>query len=267
MDLALVPIFLWVSDAFLLYRAWVIWIHRRIFILFPTVVFVASVVIGIAWLIQGRNILFDGSGHISAGLGSALVDWIPALSFSLSMDVITTGMIAGRLAYHYKLQRKATAHAHRTSYLPVLVIFIESGALSALSKVVQLVMGFYAFEARFNPIVIPLCTLAANLIILRKALGADVAEMVAKSERLSTIHFQLPSRHAELMTGTIPGGFESHLITVIGGRFDDPDNLPEDSSEAENRLETPSILGDKDYSNTDLQNDDMSEKRRHSFAV
>jgi len=79
--------------------------------------------------------------------------------------------------------------------------------------------------------------------------------------------YWLPSRHAELMTGTIPGGFESHLITVIGGRFDDPDNLPEDSSEAENRLETPSILGDKDYSNTDLQNDDMSEKRRHSFAV
>ena len=68
-------------------------------------------------------------------------------------------------------------------------------------------------------------TLASDLIILRKALGADVTQMVqvTKTERLSTIHFrpqstQLPTS-AVTEAGSIPGGFESHLLEVVGGRI------------------------------------------------
>jgi len=38
-----VPTFLWITDGFLLYRTWVIWFQRRIFILIPALVYLASV--------------------------------------------------------------------------------------------------------------------------------------------------------------------------------------------------------------------------------
>jgi hypothetical protein len=72
------------------------------------------------------------------------------------MDVITTGMIAGRLFYHHSLWRELGG-GHSMSYLPVLVIFIESGVLSTLSKVIQLVIECYSQNPGISPSVIPLC--------------------------------------------------------------------------------------------------------------
>jgi hypothetical protein len=186
-------------------------------------------------------------------------------------------MIAGRLVYHHKLQRKVVG-GHSVSYLPVLVIFIESGVLSTLSKVMQLALAFYGQIAAENPIIIPLCvrnatcrilsiqvlkilqTLASDLIILRKALGADVTQMVATPERLSTIRFQ--SRHAQLPVmaegGSIPGGFESHLIEVVGGH-----NFKGSFSDFQDEETEEKPEGRKE----DQQKDRKDPRRRHSFAV
>lgn len=62
-------------------------------------------------------------------------------------------------------------------------------------------------------------TIATNLIILRKALGADVMGIIQdhQTTELSKPRFGPP----DLSDISIPGGFESHLIRTIGGQVVD----------------------------------------------
>jgi hypothetical protein len=84
----------------------------------------------------------------------AVTRWVPALAFSVGLDTITTGMISGRLIHHHKMQVKL-GYTHARSFLPLVTIFIESAALSLLSKILQLSITSVALES--NPLVIPLC--------------------------------------------------------------------------------------------------------------
>jgi len=213
-----VPLFIWATDAFLLYRAWVIWIHHRKYIAIPCLTLLASIVWGIIWLVQ--DIAVAGLPAASLELFSDLNRLIPTLAFSCGMDVMTTGMIAGRLIYHHRKQQKLTED--RTMlYMPIIAIFIESAGLSVVAKVMQLAIP----ALQGNPIVIPFCTVSTNLIVLRKALGADAGHMMAKGPQdLSALRFR-PRRlrggaqAADTMSdGSIPGVFEAHLIQTIGGR-------------------------------------------------
>jgi hypothetical protein len=88
-------------------------------------------------------------------LETSIIKWVPAILFSFGMDALVTGMIAGRLIYHHRLQRKVLGN-HPTSYIPVIVIFIESAALSTASKLLQLFIALYAGGVAYNPIVVPL---------------------------------------------------------------------------------------------------------------
>jgi hypothetical protein len=101
-------------------------------------------VFGIFWLSSGAG---------EFGIGTTQL--VLTLGVSLGVDVITTGMIAGRLIYYHRLQRRMM-DGQPISYLSVLVIFIESAVLSTVSKVVQLILESRPFEYRNNPIVIPL---------------------------------------------------------------------------------------------------------------
>jgi len=247
----LVPIFLWITDAFLLYRAWIIWIQHRVVIIIPALVFLASIVSGIIWLVQGvRTTLspsgFDSPGSLNLKLALSLSQWIPTLSFSCGLDALTTGMIAGRLICQHRKQKKFT-ESRTTFYMPVVTIFIESAALSLISKILQLAVPSQIFAQ--NPLVIPICTISSNLIVLRKALGADAGEMMNKKpEDLSALRFcprrrgDEPQASETRVDASIPGGFGAHLIQTIGGHtidigpFDDENsrqfssaNVPKDS--------------------------------------
>jgi len=114
------------------------------------------------------------------------------------------------------------------------MIFIESAALSLIAKILQLAIP----SLGSNPIVVPLCTISSNLIVLRKALGADIGDMLAKKpQELSTLRFH-PRRTrdgehqtSEFLDTSIPGGFGAHLIQTIGGRIIDIGPLDADNSE------------------------------------
>jgi len=160
--------------------------------------------------------------------------WIPALGFSCGLDGLTTGMIAGRLIYYHRKQQILSGNSF---YLPVIAIFIESAALSLISKLLQL--GITSPIIYINPIVVPLCvraartvllelryprysqTISSSLIVLRKALGADIGHELAKKAQndLSAPRF----RRGDCLStaGSIPGGLASHLIQTIGGHVID----------------------------------------------
>jgi len=144
--------------------------------------------------------------------------WTLTLGFSCGLDAITTGMIAGRLIYHHRKQRKLT-EGQGTFYLPIVAIFIESAALSLIAKILQLTILALAKD----PIVLPICTISSNLIVLRNVLGADASQVLAKVPRdLSDLRFRRCHCHGGPQSNetgdiSIPGGFGSHLIQTIGG--------------------------------------------------
>jgi len=220
LSLAVLPTFLWISDAFLLYRAWVIWIGHRKYTIAPALILIASFGSGITWLVKDLK-PSQSLPTPQQDLVSAFFQWTPALAFSCALDAVAAAMIAGRLIYYHNKQRKRTA-SRTTFLLPVATIFIESAALSLISKVLQL--SIPSLNATGNPLVVPLCTISSNLIVLRKALGADVSQALSKEpEELSTPRFR--TQHMLPRTSSIPGGFESHLIRSIGGRFADTESL------------------------------------------
>ena len=66
-------------------------------------------------------------------------------------------------------------------------------------------------------------TIAANLIVLRKALGVDVTGMLNGKENpdLSDIQFNIPAtRNSGPVDSRDTGAFESQLIRTIGGEID-----------------------------------------------
>jgi len=83
----------------------------------------------------------------------------------------------------------------------------------------------------FNPIVIPITTFASNLIILRKAVGAEGLSISAH-EPLSTIRFG-NNRNESSTLGSATDGFEGYLATVLGGRVADSSSTFVDSSSAD----------------------------------
>jgi len=149
-------------------------------------------------------------------------------------------MIAGRLIYHHRNQKKLTER-QTTIYKPVVTIFIESAALSLISKVLQLAIPALSD----NPIVVPLCTISSNLIILRKALGADAGEMMAKkSQDLSVLRFRPRRPHGEpKVNGTpdasIPGESGYQTIQTIGGHTIDIGPFDAENSEQSSLANVP----------------------------
>jgi len=223
LSLSLIPMFLWISDAFLLYRTWIIWVHHRKYTSLPALVYLASLITGVIWLIQVMLAFMvneprpeSSSSFLNPTVQFqyAVSRWIPALGFSCALDALATGMIAGRLIYHHRKQRKLT-ESHSTIYLPLVTIFIESAALSLIAKILQLSVPVLWS----NPIVVPLCTISSNLIVLRKALGADVGQMLAnENQEISAMRFHRPSRpQMNTNDDSIPSGFEAQLIRTIGG--------------------------------------------------
>jgi hypothetical protein len=88
-------------------------------------------------------------------LYTVILYWTPALSFSFGMDAITTSMIAGRLWYIHLRRRKIVAY-RSSSYMPILIIFVEPAVLSLVSKGLHL--GLWgSLVLSTNPIVIPIC--------------------------------------------------------------------------------------------------------------
>ena len=87
-------------------------------------------------------------------LASSFITWVPALAFSCAIDGLCTTMITGRLLYYYLRQRKSGTF-HGTSYLSVIAIFIESAALSTISKILQLTVTSTVISR--NLVCIPLC--------------------------------------------------------------------------------------------------------------
>jgi len=200
--------------------------------LLPSLVFVASLISGLAWLIKTsltyRHLI---AAHDPAAVNTfdfAVFRWLPSVAFSLAMDIILTSMIAGRLIYWHIRSRKQICRSGNESgtsskFISLTMVFIESAALSTISKILQLSVS--SIVIGWNPILIPICTFASNLIILRKALGINVTQP-PPTDNFTNMRFTERRRaKGSLVLDTVSCGFECHLANALGGPVLDGDIL------------------------------------------
>jgi hypothetical protein len=158
---------------FKLYRAWVIWIDHRKYIIIPAGAFLASfskpfslemrlettcnltfrfhlTVVGIYWIVKDITTPEDST------LLESISHWETALGFSCALDGLTTAMIAGRLIYHHRKQQRLMG-SRKTFYLPVIAIFIESAMIFFIAKILQIAIHAPSKYLEQNPLVVPLC--------------------------------------------------------------------------------------------------------------
>jgi len=140
-----------------------------------------------------------------------------------------------------------------------MVIFVESAALSTISKVIQISISS-ATIASSNPIFIPLCSIASNLIIIRKALGVDVVNEIRTTSRrnLSPLRFRSRAPQTEHDSRNLVT-LESFLIHTVGGRTLFNESHRETRSDADNEVIAEVEGGERTKVEMQLQADVQTE--------
>jgi len=192
---------LWLSDSFLLYRAFVIYRGQRKWLILPGIAICASMIYS-----------FIGLAHQTNPSPARGLVFVPAV-ISLALDVILTIMIAGRFLVYRKRACKMASKFGKP-YATLVLIFVESGALSTLAKLTAIINFAYA-----GAFIVPFCSIAPSLIAIRVALDLDFK---AYRSTVKPRAADAPSAPADEA-----GGFESEIGNVVGGaemRDEDPCN-------------------------------------------
>ncbi|KAF7315972.1 hypothetical protein MIND_00114100 [Mycena indigotica] len=157
----------WFQDALLVYRFWMIYNRNYYIIALPIVAFLSSMVLSsilIAELSQPGKTIWT---KISVNLA------IPYWSISISMTVILTALIAGRLLYMRYRLRHLIGRATRTTYMTVSAMLVESAMIYSANALVFLIS--YGVNSPVQNLALPLLgqtqSIAPLLIILRVARG------------------------------------------------------------------------------------------------
>ncbi|KAJ7140380.1 hypothetical protein C8R46DRAFT_1233825 [Mycena filopes] len=158
----------WFQDALLLYRFWIIWACNYYVLVVPALAFLSSMVLSailIAELSQPENTLWT---TISVNLA------IPYWSISISMTIILTALIAGRLLYmRYRTQKLGGIATGPTPHFTLTAMLVESAAVYSVDGLIFLIS--YGINSPVQNLALPLLgqtqSIAPLLIILRMAQG------------------------------------------------------------------------------------------------
>jgi len=162
---------IWLADSLILYRTYVIWGGNLYVLIGPVIMFLGAVASAIALLIE--------TARPGAVFGMVLIsDFGTAFwSISVSLNVISTILIAGYLVWHQRSLRSAgLGQADR--YIGIAAILAESAALYSICGLIYIPLFArdlalqYPFSALFNSA----ASIAPNLIVLRMALGVAVKD-------------------------------------------------------------------------------------------
>ncbi|KAI0317269.1 hypothetical protein OF83DRAFT_1244027 [Amylostereum chailletii] len=123
----------WLADGLLLYRLFIIWERKLLIVAFPLLMFLTSFSLSVVDLItlsQPGNSMFTDSA-----VNFGLLYW----SFSISLNVVVTSLIVGRLLFMRRRIAAIAGERHARVYLGISSMLIESAALYSASAIVFLV--------------------------------------------------------------------------------------------------------------------------------
>lgn len=156
----------WLADGLLLYRCFIVYAMNYWVIAFPCLMYLASVSTGV--VIVYYQVTQPATGEWSA---VAIAFNYPYYSISLSLNVLLTLMITGRLLHQSRKIRSALGPGNSGLYRTIITMLIESSALYAASSL--LFLGPWAVLSwignAFFLILGEIQVIAPLLIILRVA--------------------------------------------------------------------------------------------------
>ncbi|THH03571.1 hypothetical protein EW145_g6170 [Phellinidium pouzarii] len=188
----------WFTDGYLLYRCYVIWTghFQMLVMILPVLTYLGSIGTSIANVVFTANPGSTYSSHLVQVFGTA--NW----SLSLSLNVMLTGLIAGRLLRYRAKLRKVLGPNHGKVYTNILAISVESAALYAIFEIMVLVtfLKNSPTENVFFPMTGNIQVITPNLIILRVAKGISFTTEDSKDTALSMMEFA-PSGKPSMISG------------------------------------------------------------------
>ncbi|KAG2123756.1 hypothetical protein DEU56DRAFT_829078 [Suillus clintonianus] len=188
------------SDGLVVWRCFVIYKGCRvpmwIIMLLPGLIFAASVVMGIMWLLQ----VTSSSPYVSPAQFHSINYTIPYPSLSLALNIIVTIVIVLRLlTYRYHIS-KVLGSSYGTQYTSIAAMLIESAALYSVFSVAFLTLFLLnspvaeIFVDSLNQIQV----IAMLLIVFRVAQGKSwsqdtMSKVMTSNRSAQPVHVDLAS--------------------------------------------------------------------------
>ncbi|KAJ6612711.1 hypothetical protein B0H10DRAFT_2278854 [Mycena sp. CBHHK59/15] len=207
------------ADALLFWRCHVIWSaqtanYANYVMAFPALMFLGSLAMGIVFGIEtaSPNGLF---GSITAAFG------IPYFAISLSLNIILTLLIVGRIYHHQRSMNALFGHeqSYGRHYQLLLTMFIESAAMFSLISILLLIT--FALGNPINQIwlgVSPAIQLISSyLIILRVANGQQwTTDTAAKMTNKDSIVFNVPTTRGQIEDSADSASTAAYELRHVG---------------------------------------------------
>ncbi|KAI0324262.1 hypothetical protein GY45DRAFT_1375698 [Cubamyces sp. BRFM 1775] len=196
---------IWLADGFILYRAAIVYSGYLYFLLLPALLFLGSIAAGIGLLVE--------TAKPGAAFGQAhVLDFgTPFWSLSVSMNVLTTILIAGRLLRSQGMLEPAVGSKDRRTVTwghgPEVAIFLESAALYAICSLIYIPMFAkdIPLQFPFSALLGSAASIAPHFIIIRMATGkSSQIELSLISLRERATGAGRSDAHSELSVGHEP---------------------------------------------------------------
>ncbi|PSS05386.1 hypothetical protein PHLCEN_2v3875 [Hermanssonia centrifuga] len=173
------------ADGLLLWRTYTVW--NSVFIIaFPFVMFLASTGLSIIGVYQtavpGNNIWSQVS----------ISFLLPYLSISISLTIILTLLIVGRLLYTTRLVKTAMGEDHAKMYTSTAALIVESAAPYAFTSILFIIV--FARGSNVQNLILPILAqvmcISPELIILRVARGNAWTTTTTTCPPATTVRFK-----------------------------------------------------------------------------
>ncbi|KAH8078065.1 hypothetical protein BXZ70DRAFT_689954 [Cristinia sonorae] len=210
-----VVIMVLMGDALLLYRLFIIWGSNYWVVLLPGLVYCATLALGILELVSA----FKPGGWFFSG--KAVNFGTPYYSITVSMNVIITSLICGRLFYLSRQVRQALGKENAKLYTSIAAMLIESAAPYTAMGIL-----FLPFYAKGNNVVVALgqvwsklTCIAPQMIILRVVSGKAWSRDTL-TQRPSATRYGPPTKSDRGAEFTTAMEFSSGHETTVGTTLD-----------------------------------------------
>ncbi|KAF9465120.1 hypothetical protein BDZ94DRAFT_1296643 [Collybia nuda] len=165
----------WMADALMLWRCKVIWNGKLWVLIFPCIMYLASISMGIMTIYQSSRPNSDLWTTVTVNFG------LPYFSISSALNILLTLMIVVRLSLHYRKFKDTLGRRFLSQYKGVITMLVESSAIYAISSI--LFIGTYGANNTISVLFIPILSqtqIIAPLLIIsrvskRKAWTEDSA--------------------------------------------------------------------------------------------
>ncbi|KAJ7091722.1 hypothetical protein C8R43DRAFT_1142004 [Mycena crocata] len=173
-----------VSDAFMLYRCWVVWNRSFAIIALPSLLLLASIGTGIPGLIFLKNATTSFFTKELLPLTSAF------FGITMATNNIATLLIAFRV---WKGQREVSGISTMTNLNKVVMIVLESGAMYSATLIIILATFIHKSTSAYNvliDVISPIIGIVFSLIIVRVGLNLSVRSDGRPQDPNSTVLIQ-----------------------------------------------------------------------------